>query len=183
MRSALLVEVGGSKQAFIPFQRCALVRWRGHRAPRDTLARHAVSRAPCDASCSTTCSSSTRRTFDVSSSSSHASITERARIRLSPISNPFPDRPSSKAASPRLPYSAGCIMTTAALPDLKRGESSHQGFERRFACPRPASATPGLLGDSLARRPVGGSPVRAIRSPGSVRGAGPKGPSLPEPAM
>jgi hypothetical protein len=29
----------------------------------------------------------------------------RARIRLSPISNPFPDRPSFKGASSRPPYS------------------------------------------------------------------------------
>jgi hypothetical protein len=49
--------------------------------------------------------------------------------RLSPISNPFRDCPSSKAASSRSPYSAGCIMTTAALPDLRTEKVAIRGVE------------------------------------------------------
>ena len=84
-----------------------------------------ASLAHCDASCSTTFSSSARRTRNGSSPSSRTSTTRRARTRLSPSSSRFLERRRHKAASRPFRYSVGSTMTTNAPHDAWMGS-----FER-----------------------------------------------------
>ena len=80
--------------------------------------------------------------------------------------------------------SAGAVSRRRSRPGTDRFNAGANGragptsqrsaFDARFPLPRPASIIPGL---TTLRSPLtrGGSPVREIRSPGSVRGAARKG--------
>src|ERR1019366_3944917 len=70
---------------------------------------------------------------------------------------------------PRSSRRRAVVVVESAEHGERRDRAGKPGLDA-FARVRNRLATPGLLRDSLARRPVGGSAVREIRSPGSVRG-------------